>query len=470
MTKAKGNVYAAILAGGRGIRFWPLSRQEEPKQLLEIFGKNSLLQHTYQRISKIINPENIFIVTNKDYAHTIKYQLREMGCRDENIIVEISPKNTAASIGLIAKIIEKKDKDGVLAVFPADHFVKSENKFILTIRRGLEIARNDAMVIFGVKPTRAESAYGYIKAGKAPKNTKKGALQVEKFVEKPSKSLAQRLIKSKSIFWNGGIFVWKVSLLLSQIKKYMPHLYSVLHEKSKNRFKKRWNSLTPISIDYGLLEKCKHSLYIISLDCGWTDLGNWSTIDRVMKLDKFNNAIQGDAITLDTKNTTIWGGHHLIATVGVRDMVIADTPDALLVCPKEASQKVSEVVEILRIKKRFEYMTPRIVHRPWGKYFVLNDTGKFKTKIVEVYPHKRLSLQLHSKRAEHWVIVEGIAKVTIGSKVYYVSRNKSIYVPFGKKHRIENTKEKKLIFIEVQTGTYLGEDDIKRFEDDYDRK
>jgi mannose-1-phosphate guanylyltransferase/mannose-6-phosphate isomerase len=227
--------------------------------------------------------------------------------------------------------------------------------------------------------------------------------------------------------------------------------------------------LKSISIDYGILEKSKKDLYVIPLNCGWGDLGNWSTIDFVLKQDKNKNAVQGDIITMDTKNTTIWGGHHLIVAMGLRDMVIADTPDALLVCPKDQAQKVSSVVDILKSKNRFEYLTPRLVNRPWGRYFVLNDAGKYKTKMVEVFPGKRLSLQLHNRRAEHWVVVEGTAKVTIGNKIYCVKSNESIYVPRGKKHRIENEKNGKLTFIEVQTGKYLGEDDIQRFHDDFER-
>ncbi|MBL7197950.1 MAG: mannose-1-phosphate guanylyltransferase/mannose-6-phosphate isomerase [Candidatus Omnitrophica bacterium] len=461
--------YAVILAGGRGIRFWPLSRYEEPKQLLKIFGNYSLLQHTFIRISKVVNPTNIYVITNKDYAGTIKYQLRELGSRIENIIVEISPKNTAASIGLVASIIEKKDKDGVLAVFPADHFIKKEKIFKRVLKRAFGLAQTGLMVIFGIKPLRVESGYGYIKASRKSPYLKEGVLKVQEFIEKPQKLFAAKLIRGGNVYWNSGIFVWKASIILNQIKKFMPQLYFVLNQKSKNYFKKRWNKLKSISVDYGILEKCKKDLYVIPLDCGWCDLGNWSTIDFVLKRDRDGNAMQGDILTIDTKNTTVWGGHHLVVAMGLRDLIIADTPDALLVCPKDQAQRVSEVVDILKTKNRFEYMTPRLVNRPWGRYFVLNDTGKYKTKMVEVFPGRRLSLQLHKRRTEHWVIVEGTAKVTIGNRIHYVKRNESIYVPCGKKHRIENYRNEKLTFIEVQTGTYLGEDDIKRFEDDFER-
>jgi len=462
--------YAVILAGGRGIRFWPLSRYEEPKQLLKIFGKYSLLQHTFLRISKSVRLGNIYVVTNKDYANTIKYQLKELGFHLENIISEASPKNTAASIGLIAKIIEKKDKDGILAVFPADHFIKREKIFLRELKKAFKlVVQSGLMVIFGIRPLRAESAYGYIKAKKPRRLLKEGVFKVDKFIEKPDKALAARLIKSGSVYWNGGIFVWKVSTLLEKIKKFMPRLYSVLNENKAKHFVKKWNALKTVSIDYGIIEKCKNVLFVIPLDCGWTDLGNWSTIDFILKRDRDKNAIQGDVLTLDTKNTTVWGGHHLIVTIGLNNMIIADTPDALLVCPKEYAQSVSKVVDILKSRNRFEYMTPRLVNRPWGRYLVLNDTGKFKTKMVEVEPHRRLSLQLHRRRAEHWIVVQGAAKVTIGKKVYYVKSNESIFVPRGQKHRVENKGDKKLTFIEVQTGSYLGEDDIKRFKDDYER-
>jgi len=462
--------YAVILAGGRGIRFWPLSRHEEPKQLLKIFGNYSLLQHTFKRISKIIRKSNIYVVTNKDYANTIKYQLKELGANEENIIAEISPKNTAAAIGLIASVIEKRDKDGILAIFPSDHFIKKEKVFNRVLKKAISLAQKGAMVIFGIKPLRIESGYGHIKASKDSAYLNQGVFRVQGFIEKPKKSFAAKLIKDKFVFWNSGIFVWKVSTILNQINKFMPKLDLVLRSQNKVILKKRWNSLEPISIDYGVLEKIKKELFVIPLDCGWCDLGNWSTIDLVLNRDKNGNALQGDVLSVDTKDSTIWGGHHLVVAMGLKDMIIADTPDALLVCPKDQAQKVSAVVDILKAKNRFEYMTPRLVNRPWGRYFVLNDTGRYKTKMVEVFPGKRLSLQLHQKRAEHWVVVEGIAKVTIGKKVRYVKSNESIYVPKGKMHRIENIRKEKLTFIEVQTGNYLGEDDIKRFEDDFERK
>ncbi|MDD5005795.1 MAG: mannose-1-phosphate guanylyltransferase/mannose-6-phosphate isomerase [Candidatus Omnitrophica bacterium] len=461
--------YAVILAGGKGIRFWPLSRQEEPKQLLKIFGNYSLLQHTYLRISKIIPARNVYVVTNKDYDEAIRYQLKELGFCLDNIIVEISPKNTAASIGLVAKIIQEKDPDGVMAVFPADHFIKKENVFSAILKKSFALAKLNTMLIFGIKPLRAESAYGYIKINKKVSPLKRIAFKVEKFIEKPKLGLAENLIKQGTVYWNGGIFIWKASVLLEKIKKFMPRLYSVLGEKNKKSLTRKWNALDSVSIDYGIMEKCKDSLYVAPLDCGWTDLGNWNTIDFVLNRDKNKNAIYGDVLTLNTKNTTVWGGHHLVVAMGLKDMIIADTPDALLVCPKEQAQRVSEVVDILKARKRFEYMTPRLVNRPWGRYFVLNDTGRFKTKMVEVEPHRRLSLQLHQRRAEHWIVVEGIAKVTIGNKTYFVKSNESIYVPRGQRHRIENNENHKLTFIEVQTGSYLGEDDIERFEDDFER-
>ncbi len=461
--------YAAILAGGRGIRFWPLSRYEEPKQLLKIFDNFSLLQHTFIRISKVIEHRNIYVITNKDYAETIKYQLKEFNFPPENIIVEISPKNTAASIGLVSNMISKKDEDGILAVFPADHFIKRERDFNKSLKAALGLARNGLMAIFGIKPLKVESGYGYIKT-KKDQFFRKGILKVKEFIEKPQKLYAAKLIKEGNVYWNGGIFVWKVSVILNQIKKFMPQLFEALNQNNKKSLINKWNALKPISIDYGIIEKCKDDLYMIPLNCGWCDLGNWSTIDYILKQDKNGNATHGDILAVDTKNTTIWGGHHLVVALGLENMIIADTPDALLVCPKDKAQSVSQVVNILKAKNRFEYMTPRLVNRPWGRYFVLNDTGRYKTKMVEVFPGSRLSLQLHKQRAEHWVIVEGVAKVTIGTKHYYVRSNESIYVPRGKKHRIENEQNKKLIFIEVQTGRYLGEDDIKRFEDDYDRK
>lgn len=460
--------YAAILAGGKGVRFWPLSREEEPKQLLKIFDNCSLLQHTYKRISKIIDPANIYVVTNKDYANAIKYQLCELGCRSQNIIVEVSPKNTAASIGLAASIIKRKDSEGILAVFPSDHLIKQEKKFVSALRDGFTIAEEGHGALFGVRPLRAESGYGYIQI-KNKHASRKGAYQVKKFIEKPNHMRAAKLFQRRDVCWNSGIFIWDVSVLLGEIRRYLPQLHGVLNETNDKRFERQWDCLKPLSIDYGIIEKCKTGLYVIALDCGWTDLGNWSTIDLALKHDKNHNAIEGDVIALDTNNTTIWSGHHLVATLGLHDMIIADTPDALFVCPKERAQEVAAMVDVLKKKKRFEYLTPRLVNRPWGRYSVLNETERFKTKMVEVLPHRRLSLQLHRKRAEHWIVVGGVAKVTIGNSAYIVKSNQSIYVPCGRKHRIENIQDEKLTFIEVQTGRYLGEDDIERFEDDYER-
>ncbi len=265
--------YAVILAGGRGVRFWPLSRQEEPKQLLKIFGNYSLLQHTYLRISKIVSPANVYVVTNKDYAETIRYQLKELGFCLENVIVEISPKNTAASIGLAAKIIQEKDKDGVMAVFPADHFIKKEKIFLRILQKAFTLAGSNLMFIFGIKPLRPESAYGYIKVNKKIPTLRRCAFKVERFIEKPNKSLAAKLIKDGGVYWNGGIFVWKVSILLEQIKKFMPELHSVLNESDKKLLIKKWSSLKSISIDYGIMEKCKDDML-----CRWIAVGQiWAT-------------------------------------------------------------------------------------------------------------------------------------------------------------------------------------------------
>ena len=464
------NVYALILAGGVGSRFWPFSRELEPKQFMKIIGGESLLQNTIKRLKGTIIPSHTYIVSNSTYYYELKKQTASLHIPESNLILEPEGKNTAPAIGLCAKLIEKKDKDAILAVFPADHFIKGEDKFKDCLDKAVSCAQEGFLVTIGIKPTKPSTGYGYVKTGLRVKGKGLSYFLVEKFLEKPNLSQARKYIADKNYYWNGGIFVWKVSVFLDELKKFRPDLYSVLSViKDKDDIVKVWGRINPISVDYGIMEHSK-KIALVPADFQWTDLGSWDALNEVIVKDSDGNIIQADSIDVSSKGICVLSrSNRLIGTIGLKDLVIADTPDALLVCAKERAQEVKTIVDKLKLSDRKEHIVHMTDKRPWGSYTILQVGNGFKIKLVEIDPYKRLSLQLHNKRAEHWVVVSGIAKVTCGSRVKIVRSNESIYIPRDTKHRLENPQKSPLKIVEVQTGSYLQEDDIERFEDDFRR-
>lgn len=469
-------MYGVILAGGSGTRFWPLSREEYPKQLLNIFGNRTLIQATLSRISELIPTEKNYIVTNPLQLEQIRFQLSLETHSKLNYIAEPERRDTAAAIGLAAITLKKRDPEATMVVLSSDHFIKDEPGFLNALCFAEKIAQEGYLVTLGAKPIRPETAYGYIKSGMSLPFGQ-GASKVEKFIEKPDRAKAVRYLEDENTLWNTGIFAWKVSTILEEIDRFLPELSEGLKKieeaigtaKEEEVLEKIYSQLPSISIDYGVLEKSEH-LAVIPTDMGWEDVGSWNALDEVIPQDNNGNIITGNVVNVGCTDSIIYAGKRVVGVVGLENIVVADTDDATLVCSKESAQDVKKLVAILKKQKNGDsHRVHRTVIRAWGSYTVLEEGRGYKVKKLVVNPRSKLSLQMHENRSEHWVVVEGIATVTCGTSVYTIPANQSTFVPMGVKHRIENATDDILRLIEVQSGGYLGEDDIIRFEDDYGR-
>ncbi len=477
-------MYAIIMAGGSGTRFWPLSREKMPKQLLKIGGEDTLIRQTVSRISPLVRFEDIFIVTNQSLADTISQQLTSKFDRtwDGNFILEPEAKNTAPALGLAALHLERLDPESVMVVLSADHFIRKADEFLSLLQNANEAARYDYLVTFGIKPDRPETGYGYIKAGEKiataeSRGQSVGDIhKVESFVEKPDFETAKEYLKSGRYFWNSGIFVWKTKTLLGEIEKHQPALYNGLQKirnvigtsQEADVIREVFKGLKSISIDYAVMEKTDRAA-VITADIGWSDVGSWTALDDVTDHDASGNIIAGNVIDIGSRDSIIYAEKRLVATIGLKDAVVVDTPDATLVCSKNKAQDVKKIVDELKKRKAEEHLTHRTVHRPWGSYTVLEMGDRYKIKRIEINPGAKLSHQMHNHRSEHWVVVSGTARVTNGEKVYDVHPNESTYIPMSTKHRLENAGKIPVQIIEVQNGEYLEEDDIVRFDDEYKR-
>ena len=473
-------MYAIIMAGGSGTRFWPLSREKMPKQLLKIGGVDTLINETVNRILPLTRFEDIFIVTNQPLADTISYQLSSRFDRpwDGNFILEPEAKNTAPAVGLAALHLERMDPDGVMVVLAADHAIRKGDEFLNLIRKAAEAARQDYLVTLGIKPDRPETGYGYIKAGeKCQEKGIDGVCKVAAFVEKPNLATAKEYLKDGRYYWNSGIFVWKTSTFLKEVEKYHPSLHQGLQEIRKaigtasesEVIREVFKKLESISLDYAIMEKTDRAA-VIPADIGWSDVGSWTALDDVLDRNASGNVIAGNVIDIDSHDSIIYAEKRLVATIGLKDVVVVDTPDATLVCSKDRAQDVKKVVEELKKRKSGEHLIHRTVYRPWGSYTILEEGDHYKIKRLVVNPGNKLSHQLHHHRSEHWVVVTGTARVTNGENEYDVHPNESTYIPMSTKHRLENRGKIPLQIIEVQNGEYLEEDDIVRFDDDYNRQ
>ncbi|PIZ83258.1 MAG: mannose-1-phosphate guanylyltransferase/mannose-6-phosphate isomerase, partial [Candidatus Omnitrophica bacterium CG_4_10_14_0_2_um_filter_44_9] len=416
----------------------------------------------------------VYIISNEQYKFQIQHQVAEFAVPASNIILEPQGKNTAPAVGLAAAYIFKRDPEAVMIVLPADHRINHPERLTTVLKKAIESAADNKLVTIGIKPSSAHTGYGYVKI-KSPVTSHQSpakAYKVDKFVEKPDKKTAEKYIKAKTYFWNSGMFVWKAGVILDEIKAHLPELFRTLAiiSQAKELDSRIWAKISPISIDYGILEKSKRVVVIPAKDLGWSDLGSWSAFSAICDKDKNGNVLQADCVDFDSKDVSIFGKSRLIATIGLKDTVIVDTDDALLVCDKSRTEDVKKVVDHIKFAKRSEHFTHKTVKRPWGSYTVINHGNGFKVKLVQIDPHKRLSLQRHLKRSEHWVVVEGEAKVTIDRDVYFRGPNQSIYVPQKGIHRLENATNNNLKIVEVQCGQYLEEDDIERISDDFQRK
>ena len=351
---SSSNLYAVILAGGSGTRFWPASRKSNPKQFLDIAGKETLFQQTLARIKPMINGSHIFIVTNRSYSKIIERQAARFKVPRSNILLEPKAKNTAPAIAWAAAKIHKKNPDAVMAVLPSDHLISKHKKFLKVLKGAVRLAEEDYLVTLGIVPRRPETGYGYLKTAKIKVNGKQ-IIKVQKFTEKPSLSKAKQFIKKKNYFWNSGMFVWKTSAILSELKKHLPGVHRLVSGRTCSTYMRSvWRRMPNVSVDYGILEKAKKVAAVPAPDIGWSDLGSWESLMEVSTKDKCGNIFKGDIIPVDCKNTFVWGYKKVIAPIGLEGMVVIDTPDALMICPKERSQDVREVVNALKAKKRKE--------------------------------------------------------------------------------------------------------------------
>lgn len=465
-----------VLSGGVGSRLWPLSRGMYPKQLLPLVKSGvSMLQQTVLRVRDNDGTQAPIIVCNEEHRFMVGEQLHQSGVGDAKIILEPEGRNTAPAIALAAFAAAQLDPEEVLLVMPADHVVIDEAAFNRAVDNAVLLAKKGCLVTFGIVPTSAQTGYGYIKAGAS---VEYDAYQVASFREKPDLATANEYIDAGGYYWNGGIFVFTASAYLDELKMLAPLVYSAAEAAMSGeridldfiRIDEAAFSKSPdISIDYAVMEHTDKAV-VIPLDVGWSDVGSWSALWDVSDKDENGNALVGDVLTHDTRNTHIYSENKLVSAVGVEDMVIVETADAVMVASKSESQNVKEIVKQLKAANRSQVSHHRKVYRPWGWYDSIDSGERFQVKRIQVKPGARLSVQMHYHRAEHWVVVSGTAEVLNGDETILLRENESTYIPIGCTHALRNPSESlPLEIIEVQSGSYLGEDDIVRIEDEYGR-
>jgi mannose-1-phosphate guanylyltransferase/mannose-6-phosphate isomerase len=453
-------VYTLILAGGKGTRLWPLSREDHPKQFYNIFNR-SLFQKTVERALLFSEPDEILVVTNERYKFRVIDDLDEMGVKlpKGNILMEPAAKNTLPAIYFGVKtIVENGDANASLAVLPSDHYVEADEAYTKSFENAIGISER-YLVTFGIQPYRPHTGYGYIKPGEKIGD---GAYTVEEFVEKPELERAKEYVSS-GYLWNSGMFMFDIDLFLEECRLHQPDVVEAFDLPIREAYSK----LPEISVDYGIMEKTDKAA-VVKLNSLWSDVGSFDSLYEIFDKDESGNAIRGECIALSARNNLVYGGR-LTAIIGVENLVVVDTKDAVLVCRKNDSQRVKEVVEILKRKNDKRAEIHRTAYRPWGSYTVLEENRFYKIKRLTVKPKKRLSLQKHYHRSEHWVVVKGTAKITVDGEEKLLKNGESTFIPAGTVHRLENPGKIPLEVIEVQIGEYLEENDIERFEDDFER-
>ena len=465
-------IVPVILSGGGGTRLWPLSRKFYPKQFINLVNETTLFQDTILRL-----PEDVaepLIICNKEHRFLAAEQLREIGKKTKGIILEPEGRNTAPAVALAALQFINKGEDPILLVLSADHLIKNIEAFHQSITIASELAENNKLITFGVVPDKAETGYGYIEANI---NNTDDYYSIKSFTEKPSQKNAKKYLDSVNYLWNSGMFMFKASVYLSELEKFEPEILSACKkscttENIDSDFIRidndAFHQCPNESIDYAVMEHTKNGV-VVPLDANWSDVGSWSSLWDIKTKDNNDNVSEGDVFLEDVKNTYTYSSNRLVSVIGVSNLVIVDTQDALLVADKQQTHNIKKIVARLNNDKRSEVDNHRKVFRPWGYYDSVNSEEGFQVKRIVVNSGAKLSLQKHKYRAEHWVIVKGVALVTCDDKIFELVENQSTYIPQGSLHRLENHQDIPLEIIEIQTGNYLGEDDIIRFEDDYQR-
>ena len=468
-------ILPVVLAGGSGSRLWPLSRQNYPKQFLALSGEQTMLQQTLMRLDGVAY-EGSIVVSNEAHRFIVAEQLRQAHADQSKIILEPIARNTAPAITLAALEASATGQDPVLLILAADHYIANSSAFHVAIAQAQVLAQQGHLVTFGITPTHAETGYGYIQCGTAIAGTK--GFEIQGFQEKPDAETAQQYVDSGDYLWNSGMFMFKASVFLDEMQHLCPQLLAdckaalaaATYESDFIRVPEHeFAQCASESVDYAVMEHTKKGA-VVALDAGWSDLGSWASIYESGPLDKDQNRITGDVLTHDTHNCLIQANHRLVAAVGVDDLVVVETADAVLVAHKGDTQSVRAIVDQLKAQKRTEHITHPLVHRPWGHYETIDNGERYQVKRICVAPGESLSLQMHYHRAEHWVVVSGTALVRCGEETRLISENQSTYIPLGVKHSLSNPGKVLLELVEVQSGAYLGEDDIVRFQDRYGRE
>lgn len=470
-------IVPTILAGGSGTRLWPLSRELYPKQLIDIYNDNTMLQNTLLRLNTVHDLESPIVVCNEAHRFMTAEQLREIDIEALSIILEPCGKNTAPAIALAAiKLLEKRD-DSIMLVLPADHVIENIDLFHEKIMEGRDLAEKGFLITFGIVPDSPETGYGYIKKG-AKIDESFVVYEIDSFIEKPDKTLAGEYVASNGYCWNSGMFMFKASAIVDELEKYSPdtlmYCRQVIESSTQDldflRIDKEvFEKIVPDSIDYAVMEKTSKGV-MIPLEAGWNDLGSFDALWQTGEKDNNTNVFKGDIIVHDVKDSYINAQSRLVAAIGLEKFVIVETDDAILVSPRDRVQEVKKIVKQLKDQNREESITHRRVYRPWGNYETIDISKRFQVKRITVKPGAKLSLQKHYHRAEHWTVVSGTAIITKGDKELLLKEDESAYIPLGTLHRMENPGKIPLELIEVQSGAYLGEDDIVRFDDVYGRK
>ena len=476
---SKINIIPIILSGGVGSRLWPLSRSSFPKQFLRLDEdcENTLLQETFIRLKGLKNLNNPIIVCNEEQRFIAAEQMRQINVDPVKILLEPFGKNTAPAITLSALIASEIWNDPILLILSADHKIKNKESFKKAIEEGLIFAENSRIVTFGITPNGPKTDYGYIESEEEI-SAEVNFSNIKRFIEKPNKNLAEKFLKNKNFAWNSGIFLSKASTILNELSKFEPQIVDICKKSLSNNDldlnfrridKEFFKSCPSKSIDVAVLEKTKLGT-VIKLDAGWDDLGSWKSICDNSKKDLNNNILKGNTFAKNVKNSYLRSENRLIVGLGIENLLVIETVDTVLVANKDSLISMKELIEDLERENYEEIKINKKVHRPWGHFTSLIKEENWQVKRLRINPNESLSLQMHNFRAENWIVVKGIAKVQVDEKICFLNPNESIYIPKGAKHRLSNTEKSPLEIIEVQIGTYLGEDDIIRFKDKYKRK